>query len=65
MRPLTRRRKALLICAAGLPILSMLTFGSHGLLKRISLEMAYNRAFDRLIALRVAPALRTRRLARG
>jgi len=37
-KPLTMRRRALLVLAVALPVLAVATFGSRGILRRIQLE---------------------------
>lgn len=47
-KPLTPKRKLLLIALAAIPVLAIFTFGNRGLVKRFSLESRYDRVHQEL-----------------
>lgn len=47
-KPLTRRRKMVLIAAVAVPVLAIFAFGNRGIYKRIQLESRYSEAYREL-----------------
>ena len=47
-KPLTTRRKILLAAIAAVPVLAVFTFGSRGILTRVSLEREHGRLHEQL-----------------